>query len=399
MAGAEWDVVYICDWLPPDFGAVGQYARNAARDLAREGRSVVLVGLSSAAHSVEDETFGTGRRRIVRIPASQYDKTRTLARVVWTLRTNLRLLCAAWPYLRRAREVMFTGSPPFFLHAIAPANLVLRRKLTYRITDFHPECAIAERGRAGPALGALLRLTKFWRRRVDRFEVLSLDQKRRLTAMGIDGSRIVLKRDTTPVPVSPEVAPMPRPPAGQGKVLLLYSGNWGIAHDETTFLAAYRAHHRMGSGRVVLWLNATGTRAKRVREVCRVEFLPFVDGSPVPLEDLPALLVTADAHLISLSDPFVGYVLPSKVYAAVASAKPVLFVGSAESDVHLLCTRAAVPHYRRVDVGDVAALEAALEDLADTCLPSGSARELADGYGSGVALLDGVARSVEIPGG
>jgi hypothetical protein len=29
---------------------------------------------------------------------------------------------------------MFTGSPPFLLHVVAPINLLLRRKLTYRIT-------------------------------------------------------------------------------------------------------------------------------------------------------------------------------------------------------------------------------------------------------------------------
>ena len=40
-------LVYICDWLPPDFGAVGQYAVMFARQWAREGWAVTLVGLSS----------------------------------------------------------------------------------------------------------------------------------------------------------------------------------------------------------------------------------------------------------------------------------------------------------------------------------------------------------------
>src|SRR4029078_9474174 len=72
-------------------------------------------------------------------------KTRRAERLLWTLKTNTRLLRAAWPLMAAAKTVRFTGSPQMFLHWIAPANVVLRRKLVYRITDFHPECAIAER--------------------------------------------------------------------------------------------------------------------------------------------------------------------------------------------------------------------------------------------------------------
>src|SRR3954471_5166860 len=41
------DAVILCDWLPPDFGAVGQYTLARARERARMGQRVVLIGLSS----------------------------------------------------------------------------------------------------------------------------------------------------------------------------------------------------------------------------------------------------------------------------------------------------------------------------------------------------------------
>ena len=40
-------LVCICDWLPPDFGAVGQYALLSARELAKGGWEVTLFGLTS----------------------------------------------------------------------------------------------------------------------------------------------------------------------------------------------------------------------------------------------------------------------------------------------------------------------------------------------------------------
>ena len=46
-------LVYICDWLPPDFGAVGQYAMLFARQWAKDGWAVTLVGLTSGEPSCE----------------------------------------------------------------------------------------------------------------------------------------------------------------------------------------------------------------------------------------------------------------------------------------------------------------------------------------------------------
>jgi hypothetical protein len=42
----------------------------------------------------------------------------------------------------------------------------------------------------------------------------------------------------------------------------------------------------------------------------------------LPLADLPRLLLTPHAHLITLKDRFVGYVLPSKVLLASPPAVP-----------------------------------------------------------------------------
>ncbi|HZD92094.1 MAG TPA: hypothetical protein VE224_18510 [Pseudolabrys sp.] len=364
--GAGWDIVYICDWLPPDFGAIGQYSELFCRDFAAKGQRVALIGLSSnPARRVSEEAVAPGLLRKVTLATSRYDKTAMRQRIAWTARTNTRLLLAAWPYMRRARKIVFTGSPPLFLHWIAPANLLLKRRLVYRIADFHPECAMAERAQPSLFLDALYRLTVFWRRRVQAFEVLGADQARRLIAIGIAPDRIELKPNPSPVTIGPDTAPLQRPAAARDKMLLLYSGNWGVAHDVDTFVQSYRAHYRAGNGRVLLWLNATGIGARRVEQALTELGLPFIRGAPVPLEQLASLLVTPDAHLITLSDAFVGYVLPSKVHGCVESGRPVLFFGSERSDVHTICNDGALPAYWRVGIGDIEAGRQALDALGD----------------------------------
>lgn len=366
---APHKLVYLCDWLPPDFGAVGQYSLIFARQRAEQGEDVVLAGLSSAADSVEEERPSVGRLRIVRQQARIYDRADFRTRALWTARTNLELVWRLRRELRAADEILFTGSPPFMIQLLVPLNLLLGKRLTYRITDFHPECLIAELGEQTPSL---LRLFQRWtvalRRRVDRFEVLGEDQRQRLLAIGIEPGRIVLKRDPSPVEISADTRPLARPEELAGHAILLYSGNFGVAHDHETFVEGYRRHHleaaRRGARRVALWLNATGAKADGVEEILRREGLPVHRSRPVPLEQLPSLLVTPDAHLITLRDAFVGYVLPSKVYGCIRSGRDILYIGSPASDVHRLCAKGVAPgRYRRAETGDPAAVVRALDEI------------------------------------
>jgi hypothetical protein len=360
---SDSNLVYICDWLPPDFGAVGQYSVLFARQMAESGMNVVLIGLTSSQADISLERFSQGTVQTVKVSVPPYSKADTRARIVWTIRTNTKLLLAAWPFIRKSQAVLFTGSPPLFIHWIAPINVLLGKRLIYRITDFHPECAIAERGAPSLFLKIVLALTLFWRRRIHRFEVLGHDQTSRLRDIGIPEDRIFLKRDPSPVDIRPTTDPLPRPPGTEGKFLLLYSGNWGVAHDHATFLEAYVEHYRRGSGTVLLWLNAVGKGAKTVADALEAAQVPFVRSELVPLDQLAALIRTPDAHLITLKDAFVGYVLPSKIYACINSDLPVLFIGSTGSDVHFLCRERASSSYFHVDVGDVDKCVRLLEHL------------------------------------
>jgi hypothetical protein len=359
-------LVYICDWLPPDFGAVGQYAMLDAREWASEGWATTLVGLTSGQSNRQSvEPMGKGTLEVIRVHRRTYQRHKFASRLAWTVLSNVMLLFAALRAMCRADAVLFTGSPPLMLHFIAPLNVVLRKRLVYRIMDFHPECLIAERGRSGLLLGGLLHLTYFWRRRVDMFEVLGVDQAQRLADIGIAKERIRLKPNPSPVTFVAGLAPLPLPTElRRGAGVILYSGNWGVAHDENTFIEGYAEYFRQSKLGLRFWLNATGAKADRVERELRSRGVPIYRSNLVPLEQLPQLLLAADVHLVTLRDPFVGYVLPSKIHACIESGKRILFVGSQNSDVHLLANRALPPgQYCRVDVGDVNGLVNALHAM------------------------------------
>lgn len=362
---SERRLVIIADWLPPDFGAVGQYMQMRARTLAERGHEVTLIGLSSGESSTRQEMRGKGSLSEIRLSTRPVPRHSFLARLLWTAATNFRLVAAGFRALRAADGILFTGSPPLLIHLLAPLKLLWRGRLVYRITDFHPECLIAARDRPSMALGLLLGLTNFWRRRIGGFEVLGLDQLKRLRETGVAEDRIALVRDGSPVPFDSGIVAEPLPADLKGSCVLLYAGNFGVAHDVDTVAKGYKLHHRAGTGRVRLWLSATGGGADELVARFTEQGLPFHKSQPVPLDRLAALLRAPDAHLVTLKDAFVGFVMPSKIYACIESGKPVLFVGSAESDVDLLARAAEPDSYWRVASGDPEGFAAALEQLAD----------------------------------
>jgi len=367
---SERRIVIIADWLPPDFGAVGQYMQMRAEHLAQRGHEMTLVGLSTAPGSVARREIGKGVLTELRLQARPVPRGSLVSRLAWTIGTNLRLLWAALPAMRAADGILFTGSPPFLIHLMVPLKFLWRGRLVYRITDFHPECLIAAQDKPSRLLTTLLSLTNFWRRRVDRFEVLGEDQMRRLhDEAGIVRDRITLVRDGSPVAFRDDDIVEPIPSELADSCVLLYSGNYGIAHEVETFVEGYRLHHREGTGRARLWLSATGTGAEEVAGRLTALGLPFHRSKPVPLERLAGLLKAPDAHLVVLKDSFVGFVMPSKIYACLGSRKPLIFVGSADSDVDLLGQKSGVPYWR-VSCGDPKGLSVALEMLADRSVRS-----------------------------
>ena len=358
----ERRIVIIADWLPPDFGAVGQYMSMRARSLAERGHDVTLVGLASGPGSKRRKQMGQGSLHEVRLAARPVPRASMLKRLLWTLSTDIRLVAAAFGPMRRADGILFTGSPPFLIHLLAPLRRLWRGRLIYRITDFHPECLIAARERPSKMLDLLLRLTKFWRRKVDGFEVLGEDQLDRLHATGVARERIALVRDGSPISFD-NVVSRPVPPELAGHCVLLYSGNYGVAHEVDTVVRGYRLHHRDGSGRVHLWLSATGVGVETLVARLNEDKLPYCKSPPVALEQLAGLLLAPDAHLVTLRDRFVGFVMPSKIYACLESRRPVVFVGSGDSDVDRLARRSGLSYWQ-VPCGDAAGFAAALEALA-----------------------------------
>ena len=157
------------------------------------------------------------------------------------------------------------------------------------------------------------------------------------------------------------IRPMPRP-GNPDELVLLYSGNLGLAHDVRTFALA--ALDLSCDPRFRFIFVGSGGRRKELREYVQVYGIKSVEErSYVPRDQLSEGLSIGDIGLVLQYDNCSGLVVPSKVYGIMASGRPILFVGPADATPAL--------HIRahgcgwQIDNGDHTGLARLLRHLAD----------------------------------
>jgi glycosyltransferase involved in cell wall biosynthesis len=124
----------------------------------------------------------------------------------------------------------------------------------------------------------------------------------------------------------PVANPLTRRFGLEGKFVVMYSGNAGIVHDFGAVFEAMRALR--DDPRIFFLFVGGGPRRAEVEEFARRERLTnFAYHDYVPRELLAHSLSLAHVHLISLRPEFVGVSVPSKLYGAMASGRPILFIG------------------------------------------------------------------------
>ena len=237
----------------------------------------------------------------------------------------------------------------------------------YWSMDLHPDASIAlgRMSRRNPLVRLLDGLSSLAYRHADRVVVLGPYMADRIEAKKVLADRMVeipvwSRRDEI-YPLPREGHPLRRSLGLDGKFVAMYSGNLGIAHSFGEFLEAAR-RMRFREDFVFLFVG-DGPRMAEVREAKQREGLDNVRILDYfPREMLHASLSVADAHLISMRREMTGIVVPGKLYGAMASGRPTVFVGPEHCESADAIREAGCGH--SVRLGDVDGLVRALVGLA-----------------------------------
>ncbi|MEH2028127.1 MAG: glycosyltransferase family 4 protein [Nostoc sp.] len=329
----------ITQFFPPDYAATGQLIEELVKQLRPQGVDIEVF-TSQPGYAFSSDTAAAvewaDQIRIQRSRTAQLWPGRIRGKavngVLYTLRAMLYLL-RAW---RRNNILLLTTAPPFLPVIGYLAYILFRLPYICILYDLYPDIAIA--------LGVISKrhwLVRLWR---------GINKQVWLKAKGIIVLSPAMKQQI--IAHCPEVAdkisvihswanPEAIVPIAKRenwfawkynlvkKFTVLYSGNMGRCHDIDTMLEAAKQLQDEPIQFVCI-----GGGAKRDELIMEVERLGLKNFTFLPYQEkqvLPYSLTACDLSLVSVDAITEGLVVPSKLYSALASGRPIAVICSENS--------------------------------------------------------------------
>ncbi len=328
-------------------GATGRLLCDLAEAFAQEGWHVTVI--SSGSKAGEERRNGV---RIIRVKASDKPMGFLSYMLIWAKMFIIALQL-------KPRNVLVTLSDPPLL--IVAGRIVAKFKKSHHVNwcqDLYPDII--------PALGIkmpdfLMKMFRAMRinamKSCDKIVVCGHCMKKHLETDGIDPQKIKVitnwadkelidsciadkfnKNDTKLKALGKKtnkemVRPFEEQVKNEKRFQVLYAGNIGLAHPIDVILDAAKILQEQGSDVEFVFVG-DGLRfdyiAQRRAEMCldNIRLLPYQ-----PASRLRAVMEGGDIHLITMSDAAKGMLVPCKTYAALAVARPCIFVGPKDSEV------------------------------------------------------------------
>ncbi len=332
-------------FYPPDVAASGTFVASLAEHRAALGDEVTVVcGTGAYVHTGPPADIRSDRStgpRVRRIWTPGLGKSTTVRRLGDYL-TFLVVATARLLSMPRQDVVIAMTSPPF-IHVAAVAHRLVhpRTRIVLWCHDVYPDAA-EEYGtiRCGGVLaGALRRLQRWLFALTDHVVALDDAMLRRLLSQYARGTRPA----GSVIPNWERMALFPADGSDErwtgydapelvGRDVVLYLGNLGYGHRVGTIA---QAAEDLAADRDVGFLFVGGgvRYPELAAEVRRRELDDVVLRDYVPKEVTPSVLRGSIAALISLDDGSLGIMSPCKLHGALATGRPVIYVGPPGTNV------------------------------------------------------------------
>jgi colanic acid biosynthesis glycosyl transferase WcaI len=339
-------VVFLNRFYAPDIAATAQMLSDLCEDLAANGWRVSVISSQTGYDAASGHPPPPRELRqgvdITRVRGTRFGRTWSAGRLSDHLSYALRCLLSL-TRIPKPDVIVAMSDPPFILGIAVIAARLHGAKVVYWAQDLYPSLAsklgiLDEKGLAFRILDSIARRLQA---RSDLIVGLGPHMVRTLVSQGAPANRTICIHNW-----ADERSIRPIPPAEnwfvaahklEGKFVVLYSGNAGRGH---TFEALCESMRRCkGNGLIVFVFIGGGKKSDEIRAYATAEGLPntmFLDY--VQRRDLAYSLSAASVSIVTEDPSVVGLLVPSKIYGILASGRPVIFVGSAESDLAEIVT-------------------------------------------------------------
>ncbi|HMO34739.1 MAG TPA: glycosyltransferase family 4 protein [Gemmatales bacterium] len=336
---SEPRIAILYHFFHPDDVISGQLFSGLAEDLAKRGWSVEALTSNRSCHG--DVTLRPSQEiwnnvQIKRIWRPRWRQSSSRGRIF-----NALWMIIAWSLIalrssKKLPHILLIGTDPVLTIMVASVVKTIRPqvRIVHWAYDLYPEAAIADdllrpQSKFVKFIQGLLRYAY---RCCDIVGDLGPCMRSRLEYYGHHCPKLTLPPWAL---VEPKQVEKPQPELrrklfGDAKLTLMYSGNFGRAHEYIEFLKLARKLRDTG---IILGFSVRGNRVDELRasitaEDTNIRFLPFASEA-----ELGQHLACGDIHLVSLRRNWTGIVVPSKFFGCLASGRPVIFAGEQEASI------------------------------------------------------------------
>jgi glycosyltransferase involved in cell wall biosynthesis len=333
----------------PDAEATGQLLTQLCEDLTDNFQVMVIAGQPNQnLQHVSFRRVGFDSHNGVtvrRVWHTQFSKASFVGRAVNYL-SYLMTATIAGLTARRPDVVVVETDPPLLCLLGSLLKWRFRCKLVVYLQDIYPQLGVAlGKLRDNWKTNLLQRLFAASYRNADRVVVLSEDMRDVMREADVDSRLVSVIPNWIDVgqvrPVKTNANSFRAQLGLDGKFVVMYSGNLGLCQGlENVLLAAEELRDRDNIAFVLVGDGASKpmlVESARQRDLQNVHFFDYQ-----PASFLAHSLSAADLHLVPIDRRVSRFLMPSKLYGALASGTPVLTVAPEESELAQLVCRELV---------------------------------------------------------
>ena len=364
----EMKILIINQFFYPDIAATAQLMTDLTEDLAAKNADITVLTSNSNYLGGKIDLSKNGHflaAKIIRVNCLSFGRKHVVGRVLDYLSFLVMILGRAL-FLPRYDIVLALTTPPLVAGVGLVLKIVKKSKFVCLVEDLYPDTAIAlgVLGEKSIIVTATEKISRFIYRCADCVVAISGNMKRKLIDKGIDENKITVIDNWADrrliYPISKKKNWFIEMHRMNDKFVVQYSGNMGLGHDFDTFLNGLARLQAFDDIRFLFV--GDGPRKedimtfKKSHSLNNLTCIPYQDR-----KDLAFSIGAGDVSLISLRKSLDGCIVPSKLYGIMAAARPIIFVGSSESDIARIILRARCGF--QVEEGDVDAFVKKVLDL------------------------------------
>ncbi len=355
----------------PDPISTGQHMADVATELRRRGHEVQVFssrrGLDDPSTKFKKKEVWDNGVKVRRFAATSFGKTSIIRRLLGSASFVVQALLHGL-LMKRPDVVLVCTSPPLAPLTGIWLNMLRRVRVVFWIHDLNPDQLIALGGIKESSL--VVKLFNWMMKSILRraSQVIVLDE--------FMAERVKRKRDVDDKlqiappwphdhhmkPVDHDVNPFRKEYGLEDKVVVMYSGNHGLASPVDPVVAAAK---QLESIKELQFVFIGGGAGKAIIEQAIEEGSSNILSLPYqPLETVSNSLSAADIHVVIVGNKQVGIVHPCKVYSALAVERPILLIGPNPCHATHLIDKEGLGW--QVEQGDVVGVVDALKELLAT---------------------------------